>query len=283
MWKRQNEIKGVSAGPVIELKALLFEKTEEVKNAKIAGERRAKKVRGEKKGTLHIKQNKGVAERDAKDLAAIESETMTPEKAEAALKAKADLYGRMVRGEVLESTDTSNTSPDKPECMVDFGVKRYEDLTSETSTSTQSTASTSFYAEPSPVVRDAKKHFHSADYLESWDEDAKRRRHLELLGQVLEETRGGREQAQETKMQRHSTTAARLETIRRKQLSHKQYLEHQQRLQAYNESRELHTTETTTPSSTKSTTSSTTTTPTTTNHTEDPPSSETATPDTNSS
>ena len=46
----------------------MFEKSEEAKYAKESGERRVKKVHEVKKGSLVLKHNAGVAEREAKDL-----------------------------------------------------------------------------------------------------------------------------------------------------------------------------------------------------------------------
>ena len=65
-----------------------------------------------------------------------------------------------------------------------------------------------------------------------------RRKHLEVLGQVLEETRGGREQAIEQKRKRKQAVETRLEAIRKKQQKFKQQKEHEHRQQQYAEKRQ---------------------------------------------
>ena len=80
------------------------------------------------------------------------------------------IFTKLEKGEVLQTTKREEDD-DSDECMVDFGVKRYEAQTSGETEQELPQKKPSFYADPAPAVKETKKHFHSADVLEGYGDE----------------------------------------------------------------------------------------------------------------
>ena len=125
--KRARDVKGVSTGSLIDLKAALYEEEESVKRQKLGrpDERkdRVKRQRGRldaKFGDRHAAPNAGVAERDARDAAERAAESRGQESVTDALLRKAELYEQMQAGGNGASADSS---VDGGKYLIDFFVK----------------------------------------------------------------------------------------------------------------------------------------------------------------
>eukprot|EP00211_Chloroparvula_japonica_P016271 CAMPEP_0119127056 /NCGR_PEP_ID=MMETSP1310-20130426/5746_1 /TAXON_ID=464262 /ORGANISM="Genus nov. species nov., Strain RCC2339" /LENGTH=212 /DNA_ID=CAMNT_0007117277 /DNA_START=162 /DNA_END=796 /DNA_ORIENTATION=- len=115
MWKKQNEIKGVSDSTLVDLRATLFDKEQQHKRLRQGQEerKRVKRVRQSVKADTLGKPNRGVQDRAFKDEA--EKSGMTVTEAQERLKFKAEVYNR-----VRKAPDGSGTF------LVDFEAKRWQ-------------------------------------------------------------------------------------------------------------------------------------------------------------
>jgi len=203
-WKAQKDIKGVSAATQLGIKAVLHETQQEVQRAKITGEKKRKEVQTKKTQDLYTNRNRGVSDRAKRDEEALLEDSKEWSTIEAKLRAKSELYDKMVSG------GTYNSSDDERGPLVDFEKKSWELDTSPTN---------SLLSEDMKMEQARRTWEKQADE-ELEAEDARVDR-IRLAKELDKETRKGRKRHLELQANRKQAMAARLKQIKERELKRK--------------------------------------------------------------
>eukprot|EP01114_Cavostelium_apophysatum_P017255 TRINITY_DN5083_c0_g1_i1.p1 TRINITY_DN5083_c0_g1~~TRINITY_DN5083_c0_g1_i1.p1 ORF type:complete len:222 (+),score=57.37 TRINITY_DN5083_c0_g1_i1:85-750(+) len=203
MWKKRKEITGVSNSSIIGLKAEMAKTEQEQKRAKLTGEKVAKPLSKKTKDLYTGKaQNKGVEERNRRDVASQKADAKDWEAAEAKLREKSELYERMVRGEVMEPT--FKDPDDDRSYMVDFQAKSYSDPQSSS-------------MRPRESDEDERRQKWEDLYELEMKEEDERRERQRVAQDMNYETRKGRELHNELKAKRKAELEQRLLKLKERQ------------------------------------------------------------------
>ncbi|KYQ91494.1 hypothetical protein DLAC_07251 [Tieghemostelium lacteum] len=129
MWKRKKEIEGVSNSSIITLKSVLANEEREIKQLIDDGIIKPGGNKQLKKTPIQIKSNKGVSDRNEKDLESETSEENQFEKSHKALLEKSKIYHNRVSRDPFDEdyiNDSNVGSNDNDDSLIDFREKSYE-------------------------------------------------------------------------------------------------------------------------------------------------------------
>jgi len=208
-WKKRKDIKGVSASTIVDLKSVLATTEQDTKRFKASGEKIPKANITKKTQELYS-QNKGVQQRAQRDEDVDTEQDKSWDVAEAKLRAKADLYNNMVRGESLQPDDDSEEGT----YLVDFEQKNWETREDEQYDHNPKMFSYDMDRE------DERKRWENSAH-DEWKAQEQKRERMRMAEQLDSDTKKGRKKHIEMKMKRKKDLEQRLHLIKQKEMKRK--------------------------------------------------------------
>ncbi|CAD7702396.1 unnamed protein product [Ostreobium quekettii] len=188
--RKRRAIDGVTPGTLIDLKAQLYRTQEE---ARLAAEAEGGKPPRRKTGKDVVIKNPGVEERDQKDRLHVKSTADRASECYAALERKADLYNRIMRGEVRDDDDIYE---------VDFLRKGSGHDREGPQPPGEELGEAGRVAGNSQEQQEDRKRADHGDYDSELERDERRKQQKELILEQAELTKEGRERAIRLKARR---------------------------------------------------------------------------------
>jgi len=255
MWKKRKDIDGVSTGSIIDLKSVLYQ---EEQNARASSKGSTTERRSTKLQT--ILQNKGVGDRNSRDIEDRgEDGEVSSEVLEAKLRAKSELYDRMKSGGYKDNEEDEEDPYSDRGYLVDFEQKSWNEekkrksefeyrydprdddddydnnnssRSNNNSYNSKNTYSSTTSSRGGKEMEETRKLWEREGLEETnreRDSSISRARKMDIIDDVVYETKKGREKHQEAKTKRKQALEDRMRLVKERQKQQQQQQQTQQK------------------------------------------------------